>query len=148
MFVLALNWGKCDDGSSRTGCGPQEEYYNCADIAILPPETILKKNLNSATQGKQTSGTAFRYLKTDSSVEPIVPIFDFNERNARTSNKIANGEVQIRKDVEPAFPSVSIGKVPKPKGIMLPYLGEGAKTADQSVAKSAITVHSLVLVHL
>ena len=129
-----MNWGKCEDGSSRTGCGPQEEYYNCADIAILPPEAILNKNLNSGTEEKDRSGSAFRYLQTDPALEPIVPIFDFNERNARMSNKVASGEVQVRKDVEPAFPSVSIGKVPKPKGIMLPYLGEGAGSAGQQEA--------------
>ncbi|XP_021375798.1 uncharacterized protein LOC110464755 [Mizuhopecten yessoensis] len=28
-------WGMCDDGYGGIGCGDQEEYYNCADIAIL-----------------------------------------------------------------------------------------------------------------
>lgn len=28
------NWGICADGTSRTGCGPQELYRNCADISI------------------------------------------------------------------------------------------------------------------
>lgn len=28
------NWGICPDGKSRTGCGPQELYRNCADISI------------------------------------------------------------------------------------------------------------------
>jgi hypothetical protein len=28
------NWGICQDGSSATGCGPQELYRNCADISI------------------------------------------------------------------------------------------------------------------
>ncbi|XP_052083767.1 uncharacterized protein LOC127721133 [Mytilus californianus] len=32
----AYNWGRCDDGYQDVGCGNQEEYYNCADIAILP----------------------------------------------------------------------------------------------------------------
>ncbi|XP_061194932.1 serine-rich adhesin for platelets-like [Saccostrea echinata] len=129
----AMNWGKCPDGSSRTGCGPQEEYYNCADIAILPPETILKRNIKSSTDEKQKSGSAFRYLQNEAKLEPIVPIFDFNG-NIRTSNKVANNEVQMRKDVDVAFPSVSIGNVPKPKGIMLPYLGEGATDVDKQVA--------------
>ncbi|XP_053984544.1 uncharacterized protein LOC128879431 [Hylaeus volcanicus] len=29
------NWGECDDGHSALGCGPQETFRNCADIAIL-----------------------------------------------------------------------------------------------------------------
>lgn len=28
------NWGVCANGSSATGCGPQELYRNCADISI------------------------------------------------------------------------------------------------------------------
>lgn len=30
----ANNWGVCDDGSERVGCGYQEIYRNCADISI------------------------------------------------------------------------------------------------------------------
>ncbi|XP_044746681.1 uncharacterized protein LOC123308179 [Coccinella septempunctata] len=28
------NWGKCDDGTSKEGCGPQETFRSCADIRI------------------------------------------------------------------------------------------------------------------
>ena len=28
------NWGFCDDGSGRPGCGPQETFRGCADIRI------------------------------------------------------------------------------------------------------------------
>ncbi|KOC61996.1 hypothetical protein WH47_05885 [Habropoda laboriosa] len=28
------NWGDCDDGTSRLGCGPQETFRNCADVSI------------------------------------------------------------------------------------------------------------------
>ncbi|XP_064485788.1 uncharacterized protein LOC135398299 [Ornithodoros turicata] len=28
------NWGQCADGTEALGCGPQETYRNCADIAI------------------------------------------------------------------------------------------------------------------
>ncbi|GFU14612.1 chitin-binding type-4 domain-containing protein [Nephila pilipes] len=28
------NWGRCEDGVSRLGCGPQETFRGCADIAI------------------------------------------------------------------------------------------------------------------
>ncbi|XP_074596056.1 uncharacterized protein LOC141851240 [Brevipalpus obovatus] len=30
----ANNWGKCQNGKYEVGCGPQETYRNCADIAI------------------------------------------------------------------------------------------------------------------
>ncbi|KAL3287258.1 hypothetical protein HHI36_001735 [Cryptolaemus montrouzieri] len=28
------NWGECDDGSYKEGCGPQETFRSCADISI------------------------------------------------------------------------------------------------------------------
>lgn len=28
------NWGLCEDGSERVGCGYQEIYRNCADISV------------------------------------------------------------------------------------------------------------------
>ncbi|CAH1365703.1 hypothetical protein MTP99_001969 [Tenebrio molitor] len=28
------NWGQCDDGSYDEGCGPQESFRSCSDIAI------------------------------------------------------------------------------------------------------------------
>ena len=30
----ANNWGDCGNGTSASGCGPQETFVNCADIAI------------------------------------------------------------------------------------------------------------------
>lgn len=30
----ANNWGVCEDGSERVGCGYQEVYRNCADISV------------------------------------------------------------------------------------------------------------------
>lgn len=36
------NWGRCSDGVSRVGCGPQETFRGCSDIAIgssTPPRT-------------------------------------------------------------------------------------------------------------
>lgn len=30
----ANNWGVCEDGTERVGCGLQEIYRNCADISV------------------------------------------------------------------------------------------------------------------
>lgn len=43
-FVAGTNWGRCPDGLYKTGCGPQEEYYNCADIAIVPASDLEYKH--------------------------------------------------------------------------------------------------------
>ena len=34
IFFAGNNWGKCPDGNSGLGCGPQETFRGCADIAI------------------------------------------------------------------------------------------------------------------
>lgn len=37
MAIISLsgnNWGKCENGISGLGCGPQETFRGCADIAI------------------------------------------------------------------------------------------------------------------
>ncbi|RWS17733.1 uncharacterized protein B4U79_14022 [Dinothrombium tinctorium] len=34
QWNAANNWGKCEDGKERVGCGPQETYRNCADVRI------------------------------------------------------------------------------------------------------------------
>ncbi|KAJ3649522.1 hypothetical protein Zmor_021262 [Zophobas morio] len=34
-YNTANNWGTCDDGSYGLGCGPQENFRNCADVAIV-----------------------------------------------------------------------------------------------------------------
>ena len=33
--LLGNNWGKCEDGTSGMGCGPQETFRSCADIQIV-----------------------------------------------------------------------------------------------------------------
>ncbi|KAG6464063.1 uncharacterized protein LOC115452786 [Manduca sexta] len=33
-YIAGNNWGTCDNGTGGVGCGPQEEFRACADIAI------------------------------------------------------------------------------------------------------------------
>ncbi|XP_055940722.1 uncharacterized protein LOC129971181 isoform X2 [Argiope bruennichi] len=33
-YTAANNWGRCDNGTSKVGCGPQETFRGCADVAI------------------------------------------------------------------------------------------------------------------
>ncbi|XP_052739276.1 uncharacterized protein LOC112053162 [Bicyclus anynana] len=33
-YIAGNNWGTCEDGTGAVGCGPQEEFRACADIAI------------------------------------------------------------------------------------------------------------------
>ncbi|KAJ8912611.1 hypothetical protein NQ315_000480 [Exocentrus adspersus] len=34
-YRVANQWGQCDDGTSAMGCGDQETFRSCADIAIV-----------------------------------------------------------------------------------------------------------------
>lgn len=34
VYVAGNNWGCCDDGRCGMGCGPQEHFMSCSDIAI------------------------------------------------------------------------------------------------------------------
>lgn len=34
-YTARNQWAECSDGSFQTGCGPQETFRSCADIAIL-----------------------------------------------------------------------------------------------------------------
>ncbi|KAM7300368.1 uncharacterized protein ISCGN_020932 [Ixodes scapularis] len=33
-YTAGNNWGRCENGSSKVGCGPQETFRGCADISI------------------------------------------------------------------------------------------------------------------
>lgn len=34
-YIAGNNWGKCENGTEAVGCGPQEEFRACADIAVV-----------------------------------------------------------------------------------------------------------------
>nr|CAI5847827.1 unnamed protein product [Callosobruchus analis] len=34
-YTAGNNWGDCGNGTSAIGCGPQENFVNCADISII-----------------------------------------------------------------------------------------------------------------
>ena len=66
MLLLSLlhagnNWGVCPDGEGRDGCGPQEEFRSCADIAITsggasgapPPSTLPASGTGSASDSQR-----------------------------------------------------------------------------------------------
>lgn len=42
-YIAGNNWGTCADGTGAVGCGPQEEFRACADIAIGSKFTTTTK---------------------------------------------------------------------------------------------------------
>ncbi|XP_071515351.1 uncharacterized protein [Panulirus ornatus] len=49
-YVAGNNWGVCEDGTGQLGCGPQEEFRSCADVAISGQQPTW-------TSGSITEGT-------------------------------------------------------------------------------------------
>lgn len=46
IYITGNNWGICYDGIGRLGCGPQEQFRNCADIRIVPKnDTTVYNNV-------------------------------------------------------------------------------------------------------
>ncbi|XP_026839378.1 uncharacterized protein LOC26526448 [Drosophila erecta] len=54
-YVAGNNWGMCSDGNGAVGCGPQEEFRSCSDIA-LTTESYLGP-LSPPTQSNGMSTT-------------------------------------------------------------------------------------------
>ncbi|GFQ64704.1 chitin-binding type-4 domain-containing protein [Trichonephila clavata] len=38
-YTAGNNWGRCENGTSKVGCGPQETFRGCSDVAIGDVET-------------------------------------------------------------------------------------------------------------
>ncbi|KAL5020576.1 hypothetical protein ScPMuIL_003468 [Solemya velum] len=84
------DWGICSDGTSKMGCGHQEEFYNCADIAIDPVEPNVLATDKNVVEELST-------LRPDSiGGLPIVPpqrVFESlpNKAIKETQNAMPNG---------------------------------------------------------
>lgn len=52
LHHLGNSWG-CDKSGCGLGVGPQEQFYNCADISILRPVTIIQRD--SSEESKEDS---------------------------------------------------------------------------------------------
>ena len=56
-YTAGNNWGVCDDGAQGPGCGPQETFRACADVAIRPAKAMEERSLTAVFIVK-----AFYYL--------------------------------------------------------------------------------------
>ncbi|KAK4877772.1 hypothetical protein RN001_010278 [Aquatica leii] len=52
-YIAGNNWGMCPNGTEQVGCGPQEEFRACADIAIgkLSEEAPITTTSTTVTEG-------------------------------------------------------------------------------------------------
>lgn len=70
-IFVGNNWGVCPDGYGGLGCGKQEEYYNCADISILPPYGNRPKLARPAIVNRNPAPPT----TTQNPIMPILPPF-------------------------------------------------------------------------
>nr|XP_045582906.1 uncharacterized protein LOC123745862 [Procambarus clarkii] len=61
-YVAGNNWGTCEDGSARVGCGPQEEFRACADVAVAAQQTGSSVGVTSLLEnGADAGGQGYTY---------------------------------------------------------------------------------------
>jgi len=46
-YIAGNNWGTCRNGTGAVGCGPQEEFRACADVAITDADGTADNTLNT-----------------------------------------------------------------------------------------------------
>jgi len=76
-YIAGNNWGICPDGNGAVGCGPQEEFRACSDIAlgegantpILPPKprptartSVRPKTSTDSTTRQEADQEGFNYV--------------------------------------------------------------------------------------
>lgn len=66
-YIAGNNWGVCENGTGAVGCGPQEEFRACADVAI-----------------EDATGAADETPYEEATEENIIP--DTEENNVDTNN--------------------------------------------------------------
>jgi tetrahydromethanopterin S-methyltransferase subunit F len=71
------------------GCGNQEEYYNCADIAILPRRRRRPKKMPKPPTKKSTNITAKEKPKVDK-IQTIAPSKDVKTMSKPPTKKSTN----------------------------------------------------------
>lgn len=75
-YIAGNNWGTCPDGSGAVGCGPQEEFRACADIAIgtSAPGRPVRPGIKTTPRAKIIDATQ---TTTESDIETFdEPIYE------------------------------------------------------------------------
>ncbi|KAK7086695.1 hypothetical protein SK128_024039 [Halocaridina rubra] len=84
------NWGFCKDGSNQPGCGPQEVFRGCSDVAVFAaddPKYYQYQNLTTEADLSQ-----FLHLKETPELQPDIQE-EPNLPDAPNSNDVNVGQV-------------------------------------------------------
>lgn len=65
-YVAGNNWGYCEDGSGAVGCGPQEEFRACADVAVVAQPTWTSEGFtaNASTEVSESVTSSYTWYST------------------------------------------------------------------------------------
>lgn len=76
-YVAGNNWGMCDDGNGAVGCGPQEEFRSCSDIALttdarIPPyRPVLRPTIRVTTTPPKNDQVE---VHVDEQLSPLITV--------------------------------------------------------------------------
>lgn len=119
------SWGTDDDGRSCVGCGPQEEFYGCADVAIFPlPAT---SNTQAAGPTRRTPPPAGKTTQAPSD-QPTTSSPPPNEERSTTQPPRRVPEVVTAAPTEPRVPENVTASTTEPR-VTTPN-AEGCVAAD------------------
>lgn len=79
-YIAGNNWGMCPNGTGAVGCGPQEEFRSCADIAITDNAgTANGTPFEEATTQKEKGTTQKETTKEKEKDQETTPSVEENE---------------------------------------------------------------------
>ncbi|XP_069973984.1 uncharacterized protein [Penaeus vannamei] len=70
-YTTGNNWGFCKDGSNQPGCGPQEVFRGCSDVAVFAPNDPALHLFSNLTREADLS--QFLHLSEDEAPPPAPP---------------------------------------------------------------------------
>ncbi|XP_059218382.1 uncharacterized protein LOC106093902 [Stomoxys calcitrans] len=74
-YIAGNNWGICPDGNGAVGCGEQEEFRSCADIALgedsQTPMRPVRPSVRTTKRPAVTESTATQPTHHDTPTEPF-----------------------------------------------------------------------------
>ncbi|XP_042859166.1 uncharacterized protein LOC122245292 [Penaeus japonicus] len=70
-YTTGNNWGFCKDGSNQPGCGPQEVFRGCSDVAIFALDDPTFYQFNNLT--RETDLSRFLHLSEEDERRPAPP---------------------------------------------------------------------------
>ncbi|KAL3884400.1 hypothetical protein ACJMK2_024539 [Sinanodonta woodiana] len=98
------HWGMCTNGIGLAGCGPQTEFYNCADISILPKASSRDIKHDIKPSPKQNSSTSLTNRKAPT-------VMTFITKTTTASSATSTGR-KVRSETTTPVPSTTTQSTP------------------------------------